>query len=607
MNTGKQRSKTQARKIIERLREMKKAGFTRKEIRDKLKLGKDQYYRYLKKTLPEEDVKNQLVLGNFKRIKPLKKIDKSLDQIEFCKEYLAINPLPMQELILRAFYNLPLSDEQKNLLQSFKNRGMTTWEEGADYNELVLLIGMKGGKTTLASLIVQIEEFELYKIGNIPEYYGLTPGEEIYIINVATNKDQAADTIFAKVQASIERSPYFLTRRPDLVGNTYHFRDTNVFIKSGHSNSSSLVGKACKLVLLDELDRFTNNKSGKYSAGEVYNALCESTGPFRSKKHNDGKIVSISSLVHGKGFMVYLYGLCKQLKNDMLGFWMPEWEMQPHKYSGKVFLHKSLKIPIEHYSAYKKNPGRFLRDKAGILGYTKGAYYRMQDKIKDSFENSHNLGFKNPIDDERRFAEWFKAKEDMRYYMHHDPSSNHDAYAIAVGHKEGDNVVIDMIHRFIPNEEGGEIDIDDIEKFCLDIFKVFPSIEKITYDTWAAKGVMQTFQKAGYIAENLYIKISQHDSLKEEIYAGRLRCHKYDILESELLALLQDGDKIDHPVGGSKDTADAVAAICWHCTRDSGAAASIGSSEGERKEDEVKGGFKPIGNRRGRIWDSVHV
>jgi len=604
MNTGNQRTRKEINRLLNRFRKLKDNGFTRDEIREKLRLSKYQYYRYLKKAYPE-NFEESFNFQSTHRIKPLKKINKNLNPVEFCEQYLPTKPKPMQRLILKAFYNIPMNKEEKMILLNMKNAGKTTWEEGGQYTELVLIVGMKGGKTTLASLIAQIEEYELFKIGNISEYYGLTPGEEVYIINVATNKDQARDTIFAKTSASINRSPYFMARSPDLTGNNYHFRDTNVFMMSGHSNSASLVGKACKLVLLDELDRFVNNKTGKYSADEVYDALSKSTDVFNSQEHRDGKIVLISSLLHSKGFMVNQYELCKTVKS-MLGFWMAEWEMQPDKYCGKTFLHKHLKIPIEHKDAYQKNPGKFLRDKASIIGYTKGAYYRMPDKIKDIFEKSHNEGYKNPIDDERRFADWFKAKEDMRYFMHHDPASNHCAYAIAIGHKENDLVIIDMIHTFLPKEEGGEVDMDEIVKFCQCIFQVFPSIEKITYDTWAAKSIMQTFKKAGYAEENLYVKISQHDSLKEEIYVGKFRCHKYDILESELTGLQQDGDRIDHPPGGSDDTADAVAAICWHCTRDSGAEASLSTSQGDADEDKVEEGFKTIESQRRHIWESEH-
>lgn len=602
MNTGIERSQNEIRRIKGQIAILKEQGFSNFEMIDILKVSRSQFFRYCQAMKP--DAEKTLNLDKSIEVKPLTRIQRNLNPIEFCDKYLAVNPLPMQRLILKAFYNLELNDLEKNQLLKLKREGKTTWEYGGKYNELVLLIGMKGGKTTLASIIAQIEEYELFKKGNPAKFYGLVPGERIYIKNVATNEKQAEKTIFAKIQASIDRSPYFKARQPKLTGTIYHFRDTNVYIESGHSNSSSLVGDACILVLLDELDRFVKTGTGKYSAEEVYNALDKSTDPFNRGGHSDGKTVSISSLVHPRGFMVYLYELCKRLKS-MLGFWMPEWEMQPDLYSGKTFIYNKIRIPLEHKDALSKNPEKFLRDKAGIIGYSIGAFYREPDKIKNMFENSHNLGYKNPIDELGRFADWFKAKSDIAYFLHHDPSVSHDAYAIVLGHRENDIAIIDMVYRFIP-PEAGEIDIEKVKLFCEDLLNRFPSIEKITYDTWAASSIMQFYDKLGFKVENLYIRKPQHELLKEKIYTNKFHCHRYPILERELSELELDGDKIDHPSPGSKDTADAVAGVVWNAMQSSDL--SAGLAIGNRDSEVTESGFKILnGKRRRKIWESEHI
>jgi hypothetical protein len=578
---------------------MRRAKISNEAIRKTLKLSKDQLFRYIN-AYPEQD-KNFHLDKQLIKTEALKEINRNLNPIEFCDAYLPIKLKPMQRLILKAFYNLKLSADDKKRLLKLKNQGKTTWEEGGTYQELVLLIGMKGGKTTLAAVIAQIEEYELYKIGDICGKYGFVPGEEIYIKNVATNEKQAFKTIFAKIKASIERSPYFKARYPKEKENIFHFQDTNVFIESGHSNSSSLVGDNCKLVLLDELDRFRST-NGKYSAEEVYSALDKSTDPFG----RDGKKVSISSLVHDKGFMVELYNKCRTIKS-MLGFWMPEWEMQPDRYSGKVFLHGNVKIPIEHHDSYRKNPEKFLRDKACMLGYTKGAYYKEPHRVRHCLEQSYNIGMRDPIDQFGRFAENFRGKN-FKYFEHHDPSVSHDAYAVCLGHMEKDFVIIDMVHRFLPPAEGGEIDIEKVKEFCDTLHERFPSLELITYDTWAASALMQSFSKKGFKVENLYIKKPQHDLLKEKIYSDKFRCHKHRIFSKELTELELNGDKVDHPQDGSKDTADSVAGVVWNCVKayGTGVTANIAVKSKEDKEP-VRAGFKKLNGRRRKIWESSLV
>ena len=79
------------------------------------------------------------------------------------------------------------------------------------YNELWLGAGMRSSKTYQGSLINTHEAFKLIELGDPASHYGLAEGEEIFLINVATNEKQALDTVFAKTRARINHSPYFQT------------------------------------------------------------------------------------------------------------------------------------------------------------------------------------------------------------------------------------------------------------------------------------------------------------------------------------------------------------------------------------------------------------
>jgi len=605
----KRRNPKQIKKVIERIREDLKLKKKDEEIWISLGLSRPQYYRYKIKAT-KSSIINKPKDNTPNITKALKMIRKDLNPIQFCDLYLPAKLLIGQRIVIKAFYSIPFDDFEKKIIKDWKDKGWTTWEPKQRYKELVVVCGMKGSKTTLASFIVQIEEYELFKIGDIPKHYGFTPGEETWILNVATDKTQAKDTIFAKTKASILRSSYFKRRDPYQLGNSFLFQDTNVRIISGHSNSASLVGKTCKLVLLDELDRFKGT-GGKYSADAVYDALDSSTDPF----DEEGHIVSISSLVKEKGKVSELYLKSRNISN-MLGFWLPEWEMRREKYkmywdSGReyYFFYQNLKIPIEHKAKFDKNPGGFLRDKGSVIGYTKGKYYRMPWKIKECFEQAHNEGYKNPETSRGQFIDDFKQTDGHRYYMHGDPSLNHDSYGIALGHKDGDNIIIDLMHRIFPQGSNAEIDDDEVKKYMDDILLCFPGVELITYDTWAAQSVRQSLQKKGKIVENLYIKKPQHDLLKEITYSKKLKCYRHEKLEEEMRSLEQDGDSIDHPdeEGASKDCADAVAGVVWHCIhKDSGpeAAGAVRSESEEEEEGRLQIGFKTLTTRgRKRIWE----
>lgn len=574
-------------------------GYTNEELADIFKMSKRQLIRHKNKLTrniikPKEHDDETLDPGKVGRI------NKHLNPIEFCDKYLVSKPTKIQRLIIKAFYGLELDVFERELLEKWKKEGKTTWDPTRKYKELVVLAGMKGGKSTLASFFVQIEEYLLWKLGSPWKHYGLTPGDEIYIVNVATDKDQAKETIFAKVKASINRSPYFKQRNPRERGNTFKFEDTNVIMKSGHSNSSSLVGKADKLVLLDELDRF-QTRGGKYSADEVYKALNRNTDPFGE----DGHIISISSLMKEKGKMVELYMKSKEIPT-MLGFWLAEWEMRPEKYSGETFEFAGISLPIEHKNEFNKDPEGFLRDKACAMGFTRGKFFRMPYKIDECFKTAHNEGFRNPLDEHDRFTAGLKGRDGVKYFMHGDASYNHCAYFICLGHREGDNAVIDLLRGFKPTNQMGEIDVEMVKEFVMSVIDLYPNLELFTYDTWAAADLKQAIDKRGKRTDNLYILKQQYEFLKEMIYANRLKCFHSPVLIDELKALELIGDKVDHPVGGSKDCADTVAGVVWDCMMgDSGitAAGVILSAEEKNRRPGTEQSNSSSPRERRHIWD----
>lgn len=607
-------TRNQINRIKIKIKEMIDAGYGISDMADKFRLSERQIIR-IKNQVKNKEVKSKKNDDPSLNDAKTKQIDITLNPIEFVDKYLQVKPNKIQRLIIKAFYGLHFNEEEYNILLKMQKENKTTWVPDRKYKELVLIVGMKGGKTTLASIFAQIEEYELFKMGRVWEKYNFTPGKEVYILNVATDKDQARDTIFAEIKASILRSSYYKRRNPYEVGSSFRFNDNNVIIKSGHSNSSSLAGKLLKFVGLDELDRF-KTRGGKYSADEVYKVLNRSTDPFKE----DGHIVSISSLVNEKGKMVELYLKSREIPT-MLGFWLPEWEMQQERYEmykegateKSYFKFNNLLIPIEHKNEFNKDPEGFLRDKACVLGFTKGRFFRMPEKIDEMFEKSNNEGYKNGIDELNRFLETFKPIPGKKYFMHGDPSLNHDAYWIALGHREGNKKIIDFICQMKPTKELGEVDAEEVKKFVLSIYDLGFNIEEFTYDIWAISDLTQAIIKRGRKVSILYIRKEQYDLLKDNIYVDNLRCPivageiekvKYkNVFEKEAKELEIVGDKVDHPQGGSKDCVDVVAGVLWNCqNKDTGIEAGLATSGGESNKKNDRN----ILQKRRKIWDRVN-
>ena len=565
-----------------RAQSLRKKGYTIHEIMSEIGRSKRMVQYYLTVDLNASMMKAiEEIRGERTNLTPPPiEIKEDINAVTFCEDpaYLNFKLNPMQALILKAFYSLPLTDEELAILEDLVKRGKTTWKPEEKYRELVVVAGMKGGKTILASVIACYEEFSLYRLGDPVKAYGFAEGEKIFIINVATSGDQAEDTIYARTVARIRHSPFYDLRPYEEVGKTINFKDDGVKIRCGHSNSASIVGKTGKLVLFDELARF-KDKGGKNSAEAVYTALTRSVEPFGQ----DGKIVSISSPIWEKDKIMKLYKVSREIPN-MVGFMLATWEMNP-------------RLPkISFRWEFKKNPEAAQRDFGADPSKPKEAYYRVPSRVEAMYAKCKD--YPSPIDKEGRLKKDFKGNPEFDYYLHGDPAARNDAFGLSIAHRLGDRVIIDLAHAFEAKE--GEIDVEEIKNIILELIKRDFKIKKATFDTWGVVVVWQALRAKGIKPENLYVLKEQHDELKLAIYDDYLEGQFPKKLKDEIKALLLlKGMKVDHPSGGSKDMADATAAVAWHCMQEESLEVASGGKEPE-PEEGVLAGRRFFGGRR--LW-----
>jgi hypothetical protein len=77
------------------------------------------------------------------------------------------------------------------------------------FQELVLVLGRRSGKSFLVSAMALYELYRLISMGH-PQYrYGLMEFDEIVLLNVARNEEQAKKAIFSKIKQTVLASPFF--------------------------------------------------------------------------------------------------------------------------------------------------------------------------------------------------------------------------------------------------------------------------------------------------------------------------------------------------------------------------------------------------------------
>lgn len=450
----------------------------------------------------------------------------------FAKEMLAFNDV---EVYIREILEIDwLWPEQMKIIKDF-------YDSERNYEEMIIVAGMRGGKTTVASIMATYEAFKLIMLRRPNKHYGLPRGNKIFILNVATSEQQAKDTVFAAIEARLENSSWW--KDQDCVRHhnerIFAVDDGEVILRSEHSNSASLAGKTCICVIFDELARFKERGTGKSTAEMVYATLSRSVKTFGRR----GKKISISSPIHKEDYIMYLYRSTK--KNPRVyRRHLSTWEMNP------TITREDLDDEFE------RDPETAWRDYGAIPSAAIETYFKEPERLKQCFVESHL----NLIDEEGNLRD-IEHRPETWYFLAGDPAFTNDSFGLAMVHRENESIIADLLHRFKPEARVGrrEIDAKQVKNLIISLSERF-DLYGVRFDTWQFPETVQAIEEQGIKVENHIVKKEDYDYLKELIYTGRIKGPIHEVFIEEVVSLeLIRGTKIDHPRGGSKDVSDALA------------------------------------------------
>ena len=443
----------------------------------------------------------------------------SVDPVFFAEDpyFLGLELWPKQREVLRAFY-----DPNKH------------------YTDLILVAGMRSGKTFLGSVIAAYEAFQILIHEDPQSYWKLARGSPLFILNVAKSEEQAKDTVFAQIEPKIRNSPFFQQFSPKFRASSIYFPSHQLTMFSGTSSAGSMVGRTAKCVIFDELARF--EESEKRGAYMIYSSLTHSTMTFK----DDGHRVVISSVVHPDDIVMQLYHKARQ-HPKMLAFKIPTWEMNPH-------------ISFDDLEAERlRDPIGFWRDFGCEPTRSEVTFFRDPKKIEARMTLANLL----EILDGPQVRALISSDD---YVMAIDPALRNDAFGIAIGHKTDDTIYIDGAWRFVP--ESGEVNPHDVRKFINKVLEVFP-VSVLLLDLWHFPELLEDIRLHGVEIVFHRVTLDDYSLLRERIMEGTILLPRYPVLLEELRNLILKGKKVDHPRKGSKDVSDAVANVVQYLARKS--------------------------------------
>lgn len=264
-------------------------------------------------------------------------------------------------------------------------------------------------------------------------------------------------------------------------------------------------------------------------------------------------------------------------------------------------------VPEDFRGDFEKDMEGAIRDLAGVATVAVSPYIQRRTKIIDAISPALHHPFSTEIYDPSQPGRFYwnkMVRPDPDFegghrpllnphaprHVHIDPSLTGDATGFAMGHISGwrevvrrddegnkyperaPEITIDVVLRIVP-PIGSEIILGDVRKLVYELSKHGYMITCVSIDAWNSADAIQKLNQRGFNAIQLSVDrtMGPYDLLKSALYEDRLKYYDYPPLLQELRELEHDRvkRKVDHPLRGSKDAADAVAGLTWTLTENS--------------------------------------
>lgn len=520
---------------------------------------------------------------------------------------LGLNLYPIQQIALKCFYrgslgneNLQLNQNEIDLLKRLgcedEDRGdvIGKYNSGEIFKDLVLIWGRRSGKDFVVSIIALYEAMKLLECPGGDPYtmYELGDANTINIVTIANSQEQAK-LAFSEMRAKLLKSKYFRDKfmRDGFTSNSIYLltpkdKEENIARKEkglplkkgsiglivGHSNSDSLLGMGCIVLLLDEVATYKN-------AEKIYQAMMPTISTYNRREyvtdengdfifdefgqrqihkiHYDGKCISISSPRGREGKFYELYKTAPTTSNRLM-MRLATWEVTPQR-------REELRKEFSSMSENEFNM-EFGAEFSGIGMET----FFSEDQVKSCF-TGHNLKLNN------------LGSPGNVYFAHFDPATSSHNYALTVVHKEffmnqetrkaDFIVVVDHIKYWHP-DKGKVLNVFEITDYLINLKRRF-RIGLLTYDQFSSQECIMKLRKASIpnklIRFNRSKKMAIYKELENLINGGRLLIPYHDLLRQEMIELRRkfdnNGFKVMPMTEGdgvkSDDIVDCLAGACY--------------------------------------------
>lgn len=466
-------------------------------------------------------------------------------------------------------------------------------------------VGKGGGKgfTTSALICWAVHVFLCLK--DPWSYLGQSSGENLDILLVSYNRQQAQNILLHKTKARMRRCTWLKEAIERITGTSFqdyerdNFGMTSVKVPGftiwALAAGEGLDGYSPILSVLDEVSAWSSPQK-MLTAARMHEIVISSA---RSRFDKRWRAFLISYPRHSE---CYMSQLIKQYnRGDLADTHLvirPTWEWN-ESVTRETFAEDYRKNPERAAMLYECRPSAaidaYFKQPQLVAKNARGAPLSilkdfLLDEPDEILETIANLGNSPVVDvdsngdfvsDNRGFpklARWVRGKRGTAYIAHLDPSLNSDSFGLCIGHLEeleGERYlpVLDLMLRWTPRhfkqmngrifrqswfsdttDKWDTIATDEIDMavpreflFYLKVARGF-EFESITFDQWNSAESIQQLCARDFPAFRYSPKKRDFDALKELIYTRRIEYYGHPVFIQECRRLqLVHGDRVECP------------------------------------------------------------
>lgn len=493
------------------------------------------------------------------------------------------------------------------------------WAQPTRMTNFATLQWGKGGGKDLTCRIISLRIAYLLSCLTSPQnYFGMPEQDTIHLLNIASSAPQAYQAFFAPITRVVRRGWFAQHCDPKMNVISYH---KNIEVISGNSDAESQEGLNLMLGIADEVDAFKSKEELEKYRGKAVREPTRSAEAILKMLRTSSvtrfpetfKVVRIS---YPRFVGSTIQKLLEQgrLDNERRG------EESRHYVSGPFLtwqvnpLYKKyelVNIPqtdelvpnvpsiIEDYeedapmakAMYECKPSRaidtYFKNMEAVRNCVEGEQPIKFEYITKDFL-SDVTGHKTTVwEPQYTFGMDFKPVEGARYCLHADMSIKNDRAGFAMSHivrweevtetttgSQGEDVEATYMRPIVKNDFSitweatqrtnppREIQIKWARDLIFILIKMGFAITYVSYDGFGSEESIQILNSHGIETE--LVSMDRTDvpwkELRDVMYGARIKFPYSQLLLDELEALgRQPNGKIDHPLHGSKDMADALA------------------------------------------------